>query len=107
MLNADAVRNALDVDPWTIYEPSRFINAGLPESFVNKFVRVFKSDTRDPKSTIFNDDGEVIKQLKGVYALDILWGIAREMGADTSEAETKSGRGFIARCLKDAIKEKL
>jgi hypothetical protein len=86
----DVLKKAIQVDGWTIYEPSKFTDAGLDASVVAAFSRNIKSDTRDPKSTIFGSQGQVIKELQGVYGLELLEFIARCFDVHSD----KSGRGF-------------
>lgn len=66
----------------------------------------FESDLSDPKSTIWDKDGNPIN-VRGWHALSLQWDIAREIGADTSEAGKKHGRGSQARHLEDAINSRL
>jgi hypothetical protein len=90
-------------DGWTIWDVSKFTDMGFPEQFLP--IRVYKSDTSDPKSTIFGDDGKVIKKVEGVYNLTFLRKLAALVGANTDTGML--GRGSDARVLTQRILEKL
>ena len=78
-------------DGWTIWKESKFTDMGF--ALEDLPVREFKSDTRDPKSTIFHD-GKVVKKLTGVYGLSFLRKLASAVGADANTG--LMGRGFEA-----------
>lgn len=94
----------LDGDGWTIYKPQFYYNMGLPKEFVDQFNERHDSGNTF-KSTITNDDGEVLKFTMGVYNLTILYGIAKELGCETGSPFI--GRGYTARWLVDQIQSKL
>jgi hypothetical protein len=70
-------------------------------------VQNYESDTSNPKSTIFHNDGHVIPECRGVYSLSFLYTVARHVGADTTEAGNYFGRGRQAGALITAILEKI
>ncbi len=92
----------LVADGHTIFAPEFYTEAGWPEEFVAQFCRVHKSDTRNPKSTIFKD-GWVMEEVKGVYNLTFLRAVAHAVGADCTWADQAFGRGTEAGRLCEAI----
>lgn len=90
-------------DGWTIWMPSKFTDMGF--DLADLPVHKHKSDTRDPKSTIFGDNGEVLKSLEGVYNLTFLRRLADAVGASTDTG--MMGRGSDARVLTQRIQEAL
>ena len=90
-------------DGWTIWKVSKFTDMGFRKEDLP--VRVHKSDTRDPKSTIFGKKGEVIEKLEGVYGLTFLYWLAGAYGVDSSN--DMMGRGSQARVVTDRILGKL
>ncbi len=66
-------------------------------------VKTFKSNLGSHKSTIYDNNGKVLKSLKGVYNLDFLYWVARKVGV-TKDSD-KGGRGSIARDLTSFINE--
>jgi hypothetical protein len=94
----DALKKAIDVDGHSIYDPSKFIEAGLDPVVVEAFTEVQKSDGT-PKGTIFSRDWEILPTLKGVYGLNLLEFIAQQFGV-TSD---KMGRGFRAADLQKQL----
>jgi hypothetical protein len=97
-----AYLNKSGSDGWTIWLPSKFTDMGF--DLADLPVRKHKSDTSDPKSTIFNN-GEVVKELEGVYNLTFLRKLADAVGADTDTGML--GRGSDARVLTQRIQEAL
>ena len=93
-------------DGWTIFRADAGIFRNLTDEIRERVVRVHKSDGT-PKGSLWDDDGGMIPELNGIYALDLMWVLAEEVKADTTIAASKMGRGFASRALADAIKEKL
>ena len=91
-------------DGHTIFKEEAFDM--LPKEFLERYINEYESDGTG-KGDIFDDHGNVIPKLRGVYGLTLLYGIAYDIGADTKEASSKSGRGFQADCLTRAINERL
>lgn len=93
-------------DGHTILDPAYFTKTlRVPEWFIEPVVTTHASDFSDHKQTLFVD-GKPVSRLKGVYGLDLLWHIARHIGADTSRC-TAMGRGSLARQLQEAINTQL
>ena len=64
-----------------------------------------KSNFSSPKGTIFKD-GEPVKELIGVYTLDVLECMANNLDLDDKArdlAYSLTGRGFKARAMSKAI----
>ena len=79
-------------DGHTIYKPSVYTDHfDLPDSLV----RTYKSDTSDHKSTIYANDGSIIPELQGVYNLDFLRWLVREVDL-LDRAGSRMGRGSQA-----------
>lgn len=93
-------------DGHMIWKVEPFVEAGLPQDWIDMNTHVLKSDRSNFKSTIFNE-GKVVESVKGIYGLDCLWQIANDIDADTKIASTKIGRGFQAGELTTAIMKKL
>ncbi len=66
----------------------------------------FESNLESPKETIWDKDGNAIN-LRGWHVLSLQWQIARDIGADTTEADKKHGRGSQARALEVAINSRI
>jgi hypothetical protein len=80
-------------DGWTIWPPEKFTAMGFAASDLP--ISKHRSDTSDPKSTIYKH-GKVVPETKGVYNLTLLRWLAQDVGARQSE---KIGRGSEAREL--------
>ncbi len=59
-----------------------------------KLIQTFKSDLSSHKSTIYDNNGEVLKSLKGIYNLDFLYWVCSNVGV--TKRSDKGGRGSIA-----------
>jgi hypothetical protein len=70
-----------------------------------KLCHKFKSDTSDPKSTIFKD-GVIQTEVEGVYVLDLWWAIGNRLGVGDG-ARMFMGRGRQAQALCEAILQKV
>ena len=92
-------------DAHTVFKPSAFTDLGLPEEFVLKYAREYKSDTRSPKSTIYGDNGEVIHSVQGVMSSSVADALVRAFGLHGAQqdASEKFGRGSSLRVLSQAI----
>jgi len=86
-------------DGHTIWEPS--ILAKFPKAVQRRFVRVYRSDGT-PKGSIFRD-GRVVKETMGVYGLNLLRGIASDLGLKYDG--NVFGRGTEARNISSALAE--
>ena len=93
-------------DGWTIFNADSELFNNLTDRIRERATKTYKSDG-SPKGTIWGDDGNMIKEMSGIYALDLMYLLAREVGADTKKADLMGGRGFASRALADAIKKKL
>ena len=103
------VREALDKDIVTgdghtifnveFYAP-HFTEAELTEAGL---VQTFESNLNDHKSTIYDNEGQVLRSLTGVYNLNFLYWVARKVGV--TKHSDKGGRGSIARDLRSFINE--
>jgi hypothetical protein len=89
-------------DGHTIFKPEAFTNDGLPEDVVSYITHTYKSDG-SPKGTIFVD-GQAVKDLKGVYGLDLLRLLASVLNVTYQSA---IGRGFEAQNIQHALRQQL
>ncbi len=87
-------------DGHTIFKPEAFLDAGLPKDVVEHLTRTHGSDG-SPKGTIFVK-GEPVKELAGVYGLDMLRFLADALGVKYTPA---MGRGFEAQNICAALKQ--
>ena len=87
-------------DGHTIFDPQSFIDMGVPKEVVDTWTQEYESEKGSPKGTIFGHDGSPIKKLKGVYGLNVLRRLARELNV---EYEGKIGRGFEAREITEKL----
>ena len=98
-----AIVDIIDGDGHTIFGAADFEHL-LPADLLARFTRTIKSDRSSPKSTIFGPGGQVVAQVRGVYGLTLLAGIADALGLPPS---TMLGRGSEARDLTRRIREAL
>jgi hypothetical protein len=96
------LRAASQCDGHTIFKPEAFTDAGLPPEITQLFTRNYKSDG-SPKGTIFAK-GQPVKELAGVYGLDLLRFIASALGVEYRQA---MGRGFEAQNIQLALRQHL
>ena len=89
-------------DGHSILKPEYLINIGFTFDFVAKYA--YRQKAGKGKERLYDDTGKSVAYMDGVYALDFLYGIAENVGADTSEARSKMGRGFQAQELCRAIR---
>ena len=85
-------------DYHTIFSPEFFIEFGFDEDLIKSLEFDYKSNTSHWKSTITNDEGEVLKTCKGVMATSVVDKIAHELGINTYEKCNFFGRGKQHRC---------
>jgi hypothetical protein len=74
---------------------------GIRQEVVDAYTSVQKAGTG--KYALYGNDGSAVKEIRGLYGLTLLDAAARDIGADTKEADSKMGRGFRASCLTSAI----
>lgn len=92
------LKAAARCDGHSILNPEAFTDVGLPHDVVEHLTTRYKSDGT-PKGTIFVG-GQPVKELTGVYGLDVLTFIAGALGV---EYEDKIGRGFCAQSTQQAL----
>jgi hypothetical protein len=92
-------------DGHTLYDAADEIFRGIPKDILESVTRVHKSDGTG-KGSIWRD-GRVVEEMYAVYGLNLLWKLAREVGANLEKSQGLMGRGFQARALTEAIREKL
>jgi len=91
----------VDCDGHAIFDPKGFLKAGVPEEIVNHFTSTHESGDV-PKYTIYGEHG-VYRSLEGIYGLDVLTGVAQQLGVKGWGDFT--GRGFKARAVSSALLE--
>lgn len=85
-------------DGHTVWKPS--ILKGFSEGIQSRFIKTIKSNKKDYKSTIFDNNGQVVDECEGIYGLSLLGTICNDLGLDY---DSKIGRGFQARCYTESI----
>ena len=81
------------------YAPD-FTEAELTEA---RLVQTYESNLSSHKSTIYDNEGQVLRSLTGVYNLDFLYWVAHKVGV--TKHSDKGGRGSIASDLVRFINE--
>jgi hypothetical protein len=95
------IKNLLETignDGHTIWKPS--VLKEFSEELQSRFIKVQKSNKKDYKSTIFDNNGNVVDECEGIYGLSLLGTICNDLGL---EYDSKIGRGFQARCYTESI----
>jgi len=85
-------------DGHTIWKAS--ILDGFSDGIKSRFIKTQKSNKKDYKSTIFDNNGNAMDECEGIYGLSLLGTICNDLGLDY---EGKLGRGFQARCYTESI----
>lgn len=99
---AEAIlRAAALCDGHCILDPQALIQAGLPPEVVAHVTVAYKSDFRDPKSTLYVA-GVPVEQLTGVYGLNLLMFLAAALHVPYRPC---MGRGFQAQAIRDALQQ--
>ena len=89
-------------DGHSIFEPRAFLEAGLPSPVVEYLTRRYRSDG-SLKGTLFVN-GAAVKELTGVYGLEVLRFLAHALGVSYRPA---MGRGFEAQNIRSALQAHL
>ena len=84
-----------DGDGWGIRYVSSYTDIGFHVDYIANFVSVVTDE--DSKGGLFDNDGNPVKSLKGVWNLTFLRGLCADIGGDTEPGGSKMGRGFAAR----------
>jgi hypothetical protein len=97
--DAGAILRAASIcDGHTIFKPEAFTEAGLPAEVVTHMTTTYRSDGT-PKGTI-SVHGKPVKELSGVYGLDLLRFLADALGVKYARA---MGRGSEAGNIQVAL----
>jgi hypothetical protein len=100
---AKVILAAADIcDGHTIMKPKAFLELGLHKDMVKAHTHVIVSDFSDHKSTIFGSDGKPVASMEGVYGLDVLSDIVRQLKLQCHDF---FGRGSQAREYQRVITE--
>jgi len=91
-------------DGHTIFSPD-FFAPFFTEADLAPITRTYESDG-SPKGSIFNSDGEVISEVKGVYNLDFLYWLADRVGV-AHDGGLFFGRGSQASAIVEALRKAL
>ena len=92
-------------DGHTLWDADAGFFKEMPKDFMESVTQVHKSDGT-PKGSIWSD-GQLVEDMHAVYGLYLLWKLAKEVGANLDRPHGLMGRGFQARALTEAIREKL
>lgn len=90
------------LDGHGIFDPAWLQKQGMPADVVDAYTTIQKSDMSHPKGMIFDEKGNVLASLKGVYGLDLLYGIADALDVKYTSC---IGRGFQARAIQGALEQ--
>lgn len=90
-------------DGHTITKPKAFLELGLHKDMVKAHTHVIKSDFSDYKATIFDPNGKPVESIEGVYGLDVLADIVRQLKLNYHDF---LGRGTQAREWQRVIVER-
>ena len=82
-------------DGHSFFDPSFYIEAGVPALFVYPLLSVTKSDPSDHKTTLFDANGKAVDELLSVHHMRFLYAVGSVLGAELSS--DKFGRGSQAR----------
>lgn len=99
--HAPAIKKLLETignDGHTVWRPSILKN--FPKELQERFITIIRSNKKDYKSTIFDNNGNALDECEGVYGLSLLGTICNDLGL---EYEDKIGRGFQARAYTESI----
>jgi hypothetical protein len=91
-------------DGHTLFAPEFYEPYFTAEELAH-LIRKHESDGASWKSTIFDEDGNVIPELEAIYNLDFLYWLAGQLGV--TERTTANGRGSQAQQLVGFIREVL
>jgi len=89
-------------DGHTLFAPE-FYEPFFTATELGHLIRKHQSDGESWKSTIFDENGEVIPELEAIYNLDFLYWLASKLGV--TKHTTAMGRGSQAEQLKGFIRE--
>ena len=92
-------------DGHTLWDADAGFFKDMPKDFMESVTQVHKSDGT-AKGSIWGNEG-MVPEMHAVYGLDLLWKLAKEVGANLDRPHGLMGRGFQARALTEAIREKL
>lgn len=81
-----------NTDGYSIVDPSHFIEMGLPESKVKRYVQTYSDDPDLGKHAAHRNDGKS-GPVKGVAEFSAVRLVARELGVDLSQCPEWMGRG--------------
>ena len=101
----------LDGDGHSILATDYYTALGIPAEFLDGLEKTIKSNLKDPKKTVYIDNGflhmgEAVKSIKGIYNLDFLYRVASLLGVE-HDAMNKYGRGSQAGVICSAVKSAL
>jgi len=88
-------------DGHTLFKVEAFTDLGVPQELIDRYAHEHESNTSDYKSTIFDDSGNVIPKIVGVYGLEVIESLTRDLGLPGSG---KMGRGFRAQECREQIR---
>lgn len=86
-------------DGHSVFDP-KLLNA-FPQALQRRFVRTIESDESDWKSTLYDNNGNVIKSIQAFYGLTVQECICSDLGL---EVGSFMGRGFRAQAACAAIR---
>jgi len=108
MFSKDQIRKGIETevivgDGHTLFRPEHYASLVSEESLRKaRLVTTHKSDLSSPKSTIFDNNGNVVKELTAVYNLSFLYWLASQVGVE-HDGGSYNGRGSQAQAIVSAL----
>ena len=99
----------IDGDGHTLYKPEAVIAAGFPADFIRDITYRHASDYSNPKSVIFDRQGNPVDEMLAVTALSLHYAVASalDLQGGVDYDDTIIGRGSMARELSQAIRKQV
>lgn len=107
MQNIEAINKYLETyggDGHSIIRAEALVEWGFDFEFVAKHAFNHQSGEHYKEMLFDTKTGKKMDAIYGVYTLDFAYAIAKDVGADMTNARSKMGRGFQAQALYGAIK---
>jgi hypothetical protein len=99
----------IDGDGHTLYKPEAMIAAGFPADFIKGLTYRHVSDYSNPKSVIFDRQGQPVDEMLAVTALSLHYAVAFALCLQPviDYDDTIIGRGSMAQELSRAIRKQV
>lgn len=94
----------LNGDGNSIISADEYLEAGFPKDLIQSMTKLYKSNTDDPKQTMFDGEGNVLPEMQGVNSLSFHWDLATLLGIK-HEGGKFHGRGSQANEIAKAFRK--